>query len=285
MKEIATFGKTNEILKKYQLSAKKNFGQNFIVDLNIINNIVSSAEITKDSCVIEIGPGIGALTERLAQKAKKVLCFEIDMRLKPILEECLASYDNIDIVFEDFLKIDLNEMVEMYFEGEQDIVVVANLPYYITTPILIKIFESQSKIKRICAMMQKEVGLRLSATKDCKDYNSLTILTNYYTDSKIVIKVPRNVFIPVPNVDSVVVLFNIIPNKFQVVNEEFFFKLLRVLFKQRRKTILNNLNELFNDKVKTNTLLNEAELSPQLRAENLSIEDIIRLEKIIIKEL
>ncbi|MDH6603040.1 16S rRNA (adenine1518-N6/adenine1519-N6)-dimethyltransferase [Bacilli bacterium PM5-9] len=284
--DIATRSKTNELLKKYNLSAKKNFGQNFLVDNNIVRNIVKNAEISKETCVIEIGPGIGSLSQELARTCKKLVCIEIDERLKDVLEESLASYDNINIVFDDFLKVDLNKLVNENFDKGDEIVVVANLPYYITTPILIKIFEesSQLNIKRICAMMQKEVGQRLSAKKDTKDYNSLTILTQYYCQANIVMNVPKSVFIPVPNVDSVVVLFKFIELENKPEDEKVFFNLLRVLFKQRRKTILNNLNEMVNDKEKTRNILIDNNLDTNLRAENLTLSDIIQLSDYLVKE-
>lgn len=285
-KDIATLSKTKEILAKHGMSAKKSFGQNFLIDNNIVARIVEHAQVDKNTCVIEVGPGIGSLTQFLARKAKKVLSIEIDTKLKPVLEDSLAAYDNVDIVFDDFLKVDLEALVKEHFGLDQEVVVVANLPYYITTPILIKLFENQSKInlKRICAMMQKEVALRLSAKKDTKDYNSLTILTQYYSEAKIVIKVPKNVFIPAPKVDSAVVLFTIKEQEHKPQDEALFFKILRVLFKQRRKTILNNLNEMFNDKEKTKAILEAVNLSPQLRAENLTLAQIITLSDYLNKE-
>lgn len=281
MKDIGTISQTKMILDKYSLTAKKSFGQNFLIDNNLIKKIVNNADITKDTCVIEIGPGIGSLTQQLAINAKKVLCFEIDTRLKEVLEDTLSEYDNIDIIFDDFLKIDLAKIVEEHFKDEKDIVVVANLPYYITTPILIKIFTSNTKINRIIAMMQKEVGMRLSANHSTKDYNSLSVLCEYYSDAKIAFKVPKNVFIPAPNVDSVVLRFDLKTNREKVVDEQVFFKILRIIFKQRRKTLLNNLNVITNNKEETTKILNNTNLLPNLRAENLSLHDIIRLSDYI----
>ncbi|WP_423362821.1 16S rRNA (adenine(1518)-N(6)/adenine(1519)-N(6))-dimethyltransferase RsmA [Mycoplasma sp. P36-A1] len=284
--DIATKSKTLDILKKYNMVAKKNYGQNFLVDNNIVRNIVAQPNIDKNTNVLEIGPGIGSLTEQLAKVARKVVSVEIDTKLKDVLEDTLQDYDNIDIVYEDFLKVDLKELVAKHFDPTLDLVVVANLPYYITTPILIKLFENQSSINlvSITAMMQKEVANRLSAKKDTKDYNSLTILTQYYSEAKIVIKVPKNVFIPAPNVDSAVVLFTIKKEQNKPENEQLFFKLLRVLFKQRRKTILNNLNELYDDKIKTKQILDALNLDSKLRAENLTLQQIIDLSNYIAKE-
>ena len=281
--DIASKSRTLEILKKYGMYANKNFGQNFLIDNNIVSNIVEQAGVDQETCVIEIGPGIGSLTQYLARRAKKVICIEIDTKLKPVLEESLAEFDNISIVFEDFLKVDLEQLREQYFKDEDKVVVVANLPYYITTPILIKLFENKEvlHLKSITAMMQKEVAHRLSANKDTKDYNSLTILTQYYCEAKIIIKVPKSVFIPAPNVDSAVVLFTMRDYENKPKDEALFFKLLRVLFKQRRKTILNNLNELYNDKDVTRKVLEDNHLKENLRAENLTLQEIIDLSNYI----
>lgn len=282
MSDIATFSKTKDILTKYNISAKKNFGQNFLIDNNITRNIVINAAVDENVNVLEIGPGIGSLTQELARKANKVVSVEIDERFKPILSENLSEFNNLEIVFEDFLKLDLTSFINEYFDNKP-IVVVANLPYYITTAILIKIFENNTDLRiiRICAMMQKEVGLRLSAKPSTKDYNSLTILTEYYAQTKIVMKIPKSVFIPAPNVDSVVVLFNLRKPSITPINEQLFFKVLRLLFKQRRKTILNNLNEYFNNKEVTKQVLETANLNPSLRAENLTLNQIIYLSDTI----
>ncbi|MDL2211992.1 16S rRNA (adenine(1518)-N(6)/adenine(1519)-N(6))-dimethyltransferase RsmA [Erysipelotrichaceae bacterium OttesenSCG-928-M19] len=278
--------KTIALLNEYELQAKKSYGQNFLIDQNTINNIITKANVHKKLNVIEIGPGLGSLTIELAKKANKVVCIEIDTKLKAALENNLQDYDNVTVIYDDFLKIDLEKLIKDNFNKDEEIIVVANLPYYITTPILIKIFESKRnlKITRICAMMQKEVGLRLSANKDTKDYNSLTILTQYYCDAKLVLSVSKNVFIPKPNVDSVVVLFTFKEQLVKPINELLFFKLLRILFAQRRKTILNNLKQLIKDKDTIEKILNLANLDPKLRAENLSLEDIILLSDIINKE-
>jgi len=282
-KDIANKSTIIDTLKKYNLYANKNFGQNFLIDANIVKSIVSKSDVSKDTCVIEIGPGIGSLTQELSRHAKKVICIEIDTKLQPVLEETLSDCDNVTIVYEDFLKLDLTWLKETYLKDEEDVKVVANLPYYITTPILIKLFEHKQilSLVSITAMMQKEVALRLSAKKDTKDYNSLTILTQYYSEPSIIINVPKNVFIPPPNVDSSVVLFKMRESLTKPNNEELFFKLLRVLFKQRRKTILNNLNELYNDKEVTRSILEANNLAINLRAENLTLNQIIDLSNYI----
>ena len=286
MNDIATRNKTNEILNKYNLTAKKNFGQNFLVDNNIVRNIVTKAEIDENTNVIEIGPGIGSLSQLLARQCKKLLCVEIDTRLKEVLEDTLSDFNNIEFIFADFLQLDLVKLINEQFESNEKIVVVANLPYYITTAILLKIFDVQEKIKidSICAMMQKEVGQRLSAQKDTKDYNSLTILTQYYCDTKIVMKVPKKVFIPEPRVDSVVVQFTFKQPDLKPINEQFFFKVLRTLFTQRRKTILNNLNIIVNNKEQCKKYLNDLNFDAKLRAENLSLNDIIIISDYLYKE-
>lgn len=283
MKDIASKGRTQEILTKYQLKAKKHLGQNFLIDHNIASNIVKAASVSKKTGVIEIGPGIGSLTQILAEQALKVVAIEIDSKMQEVLAGTLQDYRNVKIIKADFLQLDLNKLLADEFADVEEVVVVANLPYYITTPILIKIFESDSRIKRVCAMMQKEVGQRLSAKVGTKDYNSLTILTQFYSQAKIVMKVSKNVFIPAPKVDSVVVLFDIDHNRYQVADKRVFFKLLRIIFKQRRKTILNNLNECYHDKELTSEILNKAQIKPNVRAEALDIKQIIKLSDEIVE--
>lgn len=286
MNEIATSSKISEIIKKYDFSIKKSFGQNFLIDNNITKNIVERSMNNIKYNVIEIGPGIGSLSYEIAKHANKFVCVEIDKRLEPILNETLAEFNNVDIVFEDFLKIDLIKLYEEHFDNDHELIVIANLPYYITTAILIKLFENarEIKLKSISAMMQKEVGDRLSASINTKDYNSLSILTQYYSNVKVLLKVSKNVFIPKPNVDSVVVKFDIKEQNKSVVDEKVFFKVLRILFNQRRKTILNNLNALYNDKKITKAIIKQANIDEGLRAEALNIEQIINLSNVISKE-
>lgn len=289
MSEIASSSKISEIIKKYDFSIKKSFGQNFLIDNNITKNIVDRSmnnNINKIYNVLEIGPGIGSLSYEIAKKANKLVCIEIDKRLEPILNETLDEFDNVDIIFEDFLKIDLEKLCKDHFDNNHDLIVIANLPYYITTAILIKLFESAHKInlKSISAMMQKEVGDRLNASINTKDYNSLSILTQYYSNAKILLKVSKNVFIPKPNVDSVVVKFDIKDKNNEIIDEKVFFKVLRTLFKQRRKTILNNLNSLYQNKEITKSIINKAGLDENSRAESLNIQQIIQLSNIISRE-
>ncbi|MDR3215253.1 MAG: 16S rRNA (adenine(1518)-N(6)/adenine(1519)-N(6))-dimethyltransferase RsmA [Bacilli bacterium] len=279
MSNIASIKKTKEIMEYFNLNTKKAFGQNFIIDSNIINNIVKKAGLDKDTNVIEIGPGIGALSQFLARECHQLLCIEIDQRLEEVLKYSLSEFTNIKVIFDDFLKIDISKIVKEYFNDNRRLVVVANLPYYITTPILIKLFETshETKISSIYAMMQKEVGLRLNAHINTKEYNSLSILTNYYTDTKIVMKIPKAIFIPQPQVDSVVVEFIFKNNEYQLLDKELFFNLIRLMFSQRRKTILNNLNNIINDKEATIKILTDLKLNVQLRPENLSIDNYIAL--------
>ncbi len=280
-KDIATYTKTKEILDKYNLNAKKVFGQNFLIDNNIIRNIVDTAMMSKRSAVIEIGPGIGALTQYLSRTAGKVIAFEIDERLREVLEDTLSECDNVEIIWQDFLKADLNELVDNLLIEYDEVCVVANLPYYITTPILTKIIESRANVRRIVAMMQKEVAQRLSGKPNTKDYNSLSVFMEYYTNTKIAFTVPHTVFIPRPNVDSAVICIDIVKDKYILDNEAEFFEIVRGCFVQRRKTIYNNLKEYLKDSEKSHQVLVAANIEENRRAETLSIDEFIVLAKVI----
>ena len=237
---IGTPKKTFEILKKHGFTFKKSLGQNFLIDSNILNRIVDGAGVDKTVGVIEIGPGIGSLTEALAKKAKKVISFEIDGRLLPILAETLADYNNVEIINNDILKVDVDNIIAEKMSDCDKIMVVANLPYYITTPILTHLIENTEKIDGYVVMMQREVANRLNAKVGTKDYNSLTILLNYYTDVEYLFTVPKKVFVPAPNVESAVVKIMTKEKKEFEVDQKF-FKFVRSCFVQRRKTLLNNL--------------------------------------------
>lgn len=218
---------------------KKKFGQNFITDVNIINKIVDSSNVDKNTLVIEIGPGAGSLTYKLASKAGFVLCYEIDKDVEPILKDNLKECDNYKIIFDDFLKRDvLSDLKDYKYEK---LMVIANLPYYITTPIIMKIIDDKIQPDKMVFMVQKEVGDRFKAIPGTKDYNSLSIYLNYYFDIKKVMDVSRNVFMPIPNVDSIVVCFEKKKELLYVDNYEIFFKLVRDSFKYKRKTLRNNL--------------------------------------------
>ena len=247
---------------------KKMFGQNFIIDENITNRIVELADIDKNTLAIEIGPGAGSLTTKLCQKAGNVLCYEIDTSLKPILDKMLENYDNVNVLFKDFLKSDVQSDIESY--DYDKLYVVANLPYYITTPIIIKLIEDNIMPDKIVVMVQKEVGNRFKASVGTKDYNSLSIFLNYYFNVKKILDISRNVFIPKPNVDSIVVEFSKKEKKLDLKNKELFFKLIRDSFKQKRKTLKNNLKEY--DLEKVNEVLNKYNLDTSVRAEQVSID-------------
>ncbi|MGE5456095.1 MAG: 16S rRNA (adenine(1518)-N(6)/adenine(1519)-N(6))-dimethyltransferase RsmA [Ignavibacteriales bacterium] len=265
--------KMQQLLKDNDFIFKKNFGQNFIIDENIINNIVNKSNIDNSTLVIEIGPGAGSLTYKLASVAKRVLCYEIDTRLKKILETNLKDVNNVDIVFEDFLKVDLKKKLEEY--DYDKLYVVANLPYYITTPIIVKFIEEEINVDKIVVMVQKEVGDRFKANVGTKEYNSLTIFLNYYFDVRKVMDVSKNVFIPKPNVDSIVVEFQKKKEKQKLNNTTFFFKLIKDSFKQKRKTIRNNLNNYNLEKIEEILLSHNYSLSS--RAEQIPIDVFVEI--------
>ncbi|WOS97002.1 16S rRNA (adenine(1518)-N(6)/adenine(1519)-N(6))-dimethyltransferase RsmA [Nosocomiicoccus massiliensis] len=282
MKDIATIGRTKEIVEKYNFSTKKSLGQNFLIDRNIIQEVLKKARINDDIGVIEVGPGIGSLTEQLAKVAKKVVAFEIDDRLIPVLNDTLSPYDNIKIIHEDVLQADIEKVIKEEFTDVKEVIVVANLPYYITTPILMNFLMYHKEISRFYTMMQKEVGERLSASPSSKNYGSLSIAIQYYTEAKIIQNVPKTVFMPPPNVDSIVVELVRHENPpVKVDDEETFFKLTRGAFVMRRKTIYNNYQSLFKDGKKKKedifAMLEAAEIDPKRRGESLSIQEYARI--------
>jgi 16S rRNA (adenine1518-N6/adenine1519-N6)-dimethyltransferase len=281
-KDIATPVRTQEILKKFGFSFKKSLGQNFLIDTNILKRIVDHANLTEKSGAIEIGPGIGALTEQLARNSEKVVAFEIDQRLLPILKETLAPYPNTTIIHEDVLKANVKEVIGEQFTGIEDIMVVANLPYYVTTPIIMKLLEEKLPIRGIVCMLQKEVADRIAAKPGGKEYGSLSIAVQYYTEAETVMVVPKTVFMPQPNVDSAVIRLTVREEPaVKVRNENFFFQVTRASFAQRRKTILNNLtSQLPDGKIKKDKILQaleKAEIEPSRRGETLSIAEFAQL--------
>ncbi|MER2030006.1 MAG: 16S rRNA (adenine(1518)-N(6)/adenine(1519)-N(6))-dimethyltransferase RsmA [Solibacillus sp.] len=281
-KDIATPVRTKEILDKYGFSFKKSLGQNFLIDPNILRNIVSHANLTENSGAIEVGPGIGALTEHLAREAKKVVSFEIDQRLLPVLEDTLSPYENVKIVHSDILKADVAQVIETEMPGIEDIMVVANLPYYVTTPILMKLLNDRLPIRGFVVMMQKEVADRITAKPGTKAYGSLSIAIQYYVTAEIAMVVPKTVFMPQPNVDSAVIRLIKYDNPpVKVIDEDFLFEVSRASFAQRRKTILNNLqNGLVNGKQNKELILQaleEAGIEPSRRGETLSIQEFGKL--------
>lgn len=281
-KDIATPIRTQEILKKYGFAFKKSLGQNFLIDPNILRNIVSHADLTKESAAIEIGPGIGALTEHLARSAGKVVAFEIDQRLLPVLDDTLSPYDNVQVIHSDILKADVQKVIEEEFKGYTDIMVVANLPYYVTTPILMKLIMDRLPIRGFVVMMQKEVADRITAKPGTKEYGSLSIAIQYYMVAEVAMTVPKTVFMPQPNVDSAVIrLMKRAEAPVKVIDEEFLFEVSRGSFVQRRKTIYNNLqSSMPNGKERKDDILKALEASgidPSRRGETLTIQEFGRL--------
>ena len=281
-KDIATPLRTKAILEKYGFSFKKSLGQNFVIDRNILINMVESAGITENSGVIEIGPGIGALTEQLAKKSKRVLAIEIDDRLLPVLAETLAPYPNVTVVHADFLKANIEKLIAEHLSDTDDLVIAANLPYYITTPIIMRCLEEHIPFRTMVVMIQKEVGERLTARPGTKSYGSLSIAVQYYTTVETVMNVSKSVFMPRPNVESAVIG---LPRRehpiVQVKDESFFFNVVRASFAHRRKTIMNNLvSGLPKGKEKRNgilTALDQSGISPKRRGESLNIEEFALL--------
>ncbi|WP_026684025.1 16S rRNA (adenine(1518)-N(6)/adenine(1519)-N(6))-dimethyltransferase RsmA [Heyndrickxia coagulans] len=281
-KDIATPIRTKAILNRYGFSFKKSLGQNFLIDPNILRNITDTADLTEESGVVEIGPGIGALTEHLARRSKKVVAFEIDKRLAPILKDTLAPYPNVNVIYEDVLKADIGKVLETEFAGINDIMVVANLPYYVTTPIILKFVTGLYPIRGMVVMLQKEVADRISAVPGTKNYGTLSIAIQYYMTAEVAMIVPKTVFMPQPNVDSAVVrLVKRDKPKVEVKDEAFFFQVAKASFAQRRKTLINNLTAgLPGGKDKKETLLSilgELGIEPSRRGETLSLEEFAAL--------
>lgn len=279
---IADYSVTKAVLERHGFTFKKSFGQNFLTDTNILQKIVDTAEIDKNVNVIEIGPGIGALTEFLAENATEVMAFEIDERLVPILEDTLRDHDNIKVINEDVLKADLQTRVKEFKNPNLPIKVVANLPYYITTPILMHLIESKIPFAEFVVMMQKEVADRISAEPNTKAYGSLSIAVQYYMSAKVAFVVPRTVFVPAPNVDSAILKMTRREQPLvEVKDEDFFFRVSKISFVHRRKTLWNNLTSHFGKseevKTKLEQALENANIKPSIRGEALSIPDFARL--------
>ncbi|WHZ32831.1 16S rRNA (adenine(1518)-N(6)/adenine(1519)-N(6))-dimethyltransferase RsmA [Desemzia incerta] len=282
LKDIATPSRTKEILQKHGFSLKKSLGQNFIVEPNILANIVKAAGLDEHTNVIEVGPGIGALTEYVARSSKQVVAFEIDDRLIPVLEDTLSPYDNIRVVHQDVLKANLKEVLAETIDLEEPLMVVANLPYYITTPIIMHFLESELRIDGLVIMMQKEVADRITAAPGSKAYGSLSIAIQYYMEAEIAFIVPKTVFVPQPNVDSAILkLTRRDKPVVEVKDEKFFFELIRASFVQRRKTIWNNLLIRYGktDEIKAELTagLEKAGIDPKRRGESLSIAEFAKL--------
>lgn len=275
----------NKTLKENDLYAKKKFGQNFLTDQNILSSIVSSSEVTKDTLVIEVGPGLGSLTEHLCKNAGFVLCYEIDKDLIPILEDNLKEYDNFVVINKDILEVSINEDIEKYQKSFKNVYLVANLPYYITTPIILGLLSKTDKIRRYVMMMQLEVADRICGTPSTKDYNALSVLIAYKGQAKKVLKVPRTVFIPQPNVDSAVVRLDLYDNlPCKAKNEDLFFEFIRLCFSQRRKTLINNLSSKYS-KDFVLKMLNDLNIKQTVRSEELTLQDFVNMSDYIEERL
>ena len=275
---------TIEIIQKYEFMFQKKFGQNFLIDTHVLEKIISAAGITKNDCVLEIGPGIGTMTQYLAENAGHVVAVEIDRNLIPILKETLADYDNVTVINEDILRVDIKALAEEYNDGKP-IKVVANLPYYITTPIIMGLFESGVPIDNITVMVQKEVADRMKEGPGSKDYGALSLAVQYYAEPEIVANVPPNCFMPRPNVGSAVIRLTrheTVP--VQVEDEKLMFRLIRASFNQRRKTLANGLNnspEIHLSKEVIQESIEELGVPVTIRGEALTLEQFAALSNII----
>lgn len=281
-REIATPSRTKEILKEHGFQFKKSLGQNFLTEPNILRKIVETAEINHETNVIEVGPGIGALTEQLAMNGNQVVAFEIDDRLIPVLADTLHRYQNVKVVHQDILKTDLATAVKEYFTEDLPLKVVANLPYYITTPIMMHFLESDVRVDEMVVMMQKEVADRISAKPGTKAYGSLSIAVQYHMDASLAFIVPKTVFVPQPNVDSAILkLTRREEPAVEVTDEKEFFRLTKASFQLRRKTLWNNLQHAYGKDEATKAWLTQsladAEIDPKRRGETLSLEEFAAL--------
>lgn len=267
--------KTIEIIQKYEFAFQKKFGQNFLIDTHVLDKIIAAAGVTKDDCVLEIGPGIGTMTQYLAENAGQVVAVEIDSKLIPILNETLEDYDNVTIIHDDILKVDINQIAQQY-NGGRPIKVVANLPYYITTPIIMGLFEGNVPIDNITVMVQKEVADRMQVGPGSKDYGALSLAVQYYAKPYIVANVPPNCFMPRPNVGSAVIRLTRHKNPpVNVKDPGLMFRLIRASFNQRRKTLQNGLNnspEVPYTKEQIVVAIESLGLSPSVRGEALNLE-------------
>lgn len=284
--KVGNIKTTKDIINDNNFHIKKKFGQNFIIDENILKKIADVAKLDNNIGVIEIGPGLGSLTQHLATRAKKVLCYEIDNDLIPILEETLSEFDNTVVINQDVLTRDVSKDIDEYFNDCNSVYVVANLPYYITTPILMHLLETTNKIQSFILMMQKEVADRICSNPAIKDYNALSISVQYRCSAKKVLAIPRTIFIPAPNVDSSVIRLDRITRTVLPVNESFFFEFVKASFTQRRKTMSNNICEHFNiPKDQIARILEDNGYRGDARAEMLSVDDFIKLSDIFYQYL
>lgn len=280
------FSETKFIMKKYNITANKNYGQNFLIDDDIIEGIVQNADVNPDDLIIEIGPGLGTLTAELLKKAGKVISIELDPKMINILNDRFSLYENFELINQDVLKVDLNTLINSNLENSnlKNAKVVANLPYYITTPIIMKLLEEKLNLKSITVMVQREVALRLAAKPGEKETGAITYSINYYTEPKIVLDVPNNSFIPAPEVHSAVIKLDILDEpRVKLNNEKLFFDVIKASFLQKRKTLVNALNnsKLFNNKTEILEMLDSLNIDQNIRGEKLSIEEYAAITEYI----
>ena len=282
MDRLSSYKATKSVVEKHNFKFSKSLGQNFLIDDNVIDKILNGARLSEGDNIIEVGPGIGTLTREMGKIADKVVAIEIDKSLIPILKETLGEFDNIEVVNNDILKVNIEELVKEKFDNKP-IKLVANLPYYITTPIVMKFLEENIPVTDIVVMVQKEVADRMNAKPSTKDYGALSVAVQYYCDTEIVAKAPRHMFIPQPNVDSTVIGLHVREEKkYNVDNEDIFFKTVKASFGQRRKTLLNSLGDLgFLNKDEIKEVLKQSNIDEKRRGETLTIEEFATLSNVI----
>ena len=271
-----------QLLIRHGFSFKKQFGQNFITDVNLLKSIVNGAGITEKDVVVEIGPGAGTLTREIASQAKKVVCYEIDKNLEPVLEDTLSGFNNVEVVFNDVMKVPIKDLEKSI--GER-YTVVANLPYYITTPIIMRFIEQAKKVKSLVIMVQEEVADRLCAKENTAEYGAITAAIGVKANAKIIKKVPKTMFLPMPKVDSAVVKIDIVENKFNVLDEKVYKDVLHSAFNNRRKMLANNLMQIFKyDRQTAEEILLASDIPLTARGETLSVEKFVLLANTIVEK-
>ena len=283
---MSSLEETKYILKKYNIKANKKLGQNFLIDDNVIENIIIAAGVMEEDLIIEIGPGLGTLTSKLLEKAGRVIAVELDENMLKILQDRFKLYNNIQLINEDILKINLKELITSNLNNLKNVKIVANLPYYITTPIIMKLLEDRLNIESITVMVQKEVADRITAVPGDKLSGAITYSVNYYSTTEKVVLVGKECFIPSPEVDSEVIKLNIRKEPpVEVENEEIFFKIIKASFMQRRKTLANSLTNagIIKDKESANRIFDKMNLKPDIRGEKLTIEEFAKLADLITK--
>ena len=271
-----------ELLSRYGFSFKKQYGQNFITDVNLLKSIVNGADITEKDVVVEIGPGAGTLTREIASQAKKVVCYEIDKNLEPVLEDTLSGFNNVEVIFKDVMKVPIKDLEKSI--GER-YTVVANLPYYITTPIIMRFIEQAKRVKSLVIMVQEEVADRLCAKENTAEYGAITAAIGVKANAKVIKKVPKTMFLPMPKVDSAVVKIDIVENKFNVLDEKVYKDVLHAAFNNRRKMLANNLMQIFKYNRQTaEEILVACDIPLTARGETLSVEKFVLLANTIVEK-